>query len=296
MTPLDQAFIKAYRRGIERPRHERILAPRPASEPTSVAATSVAAVTVSPAHPTPPAPARFPTLQHAAPAAPLSSFTARPAYVPLEPAFQVPHFVWPTIVDELMSRAAAACSTCGAVLLARSLEQRKVLLVTSGIRGIGCSTVSLVLARSAAMRGSRVVLIDLDVRHPRLADMLGINSPVSWDAGIDAGQPLHESLIESALERLTLMPLIDGATCASTPNLAAAINILRDHYDLVVLDAGPLDNDAATIDLAALVLGSTLDDGVIVRDNDPSTTPLTRRLAALGISRWQTVENFVSQA
>jgi Mrp family chromosome partitioning ATPase len=312
MTPLDQAFIKAYHRGPGRPAigHapvgrtsvNRTSAERTPTARPSTAAASVAAVTVSPAHAIPAAHSHFPVAQQVvaaqpvgfapntfAPAAtfaaPLSTFMSRAPIAPLDPAYQVPNFVWPAKVDELMHRAAAACSTCGAAMLRNSLEQRKVLLVTAAVRGIGCSTVSLILARSAAMRGSRVAIIDLDVRRPRLADMLGVTSPVSWDAGIGAGQPLAESLIESALERLTLMPLTNTVPSTTLPNLADAVNTLREHYDLVLCDAGP----------AALVSGAPLDDGVIVRNADPASEPLSRRLAALGVGRWQTVQNFAPQ-
>ncbi len=328
MTPLDQAFIKAYHRGPGRPAigHApvgRTSVNRTSAERTPIArpspgAASVAAVTVSPAHAIPVAHSHFPVAQRivaaqpivagqpvsfasnsfapaATFAAPLSTFTARAPIAPLDPAYQVPNFVWPAKIDELMHRAAAACSTCGAALLRHSLEQRKVLLVTAAMRGIGCSTVSLILARSAAMRGSRVAIIDLDVRRPRLADMLGITSPVSWDAGVGAGQPLAESLIESALERLTLMPLTNTVPSTTLPNLADAVNTLREHYDLVLCDAGPLDTDAAALDLAAIVSGASLDDGVIVRNADPASEPLSRRLAAMGVGRWQTVQNFAPQ-
>jgi Mrp family chromosome partitioning ATPase len=137
-----------------------------------------------------------------------------------------------------------------------------------------------------------VASIDADVRQPLLAEMLGMQSPVSWDQSVSRKESLEETLIESALERLTLMPLVPSGL-SMLPNMAEAIDSLRANYDLIVVDAGPLDDDAATVNLAAALRGSMIDDGVIVRDNEPEQASFTRRLAALGIARWELVENFL---
>jgi Mrp family chromosome partitioning ATPase len=314
MSALDQAFIKAFRRGADQ-RRRSDAAPVDWHNLQAGAPSSIA---INQPHTIPPAHTRFTVattvveavetpdldeVQRAATARERAEAVASATPLPhgrgsfragtaIEPAFQVPHFVWPAMVDELMTHSAGACSRCGAVLVDRSAQQRKVVLVAASARGVGCSTVSLVLARAAAMRGARVAIIDADVRQPLLAELLGMHSPVSWDQSVSREEAIEESLIESVLERLTLMPLVPSGL-SMLPNMAGAIEALRGDYDLIFVDAGPLDDDAAAVNLAAALRGATIDDGVIVRDNEPEQTSFTRRLAALGIARWELVENFL---
>ncbi len=71
---------------------------------------------------------------------------------------------------------------------------------------------------------------------------------------------------------------------------------MRQAYDLVLVDAGVLDSDAAATQLATLLGAGPIDDGLVVRD--VARTPITQveevghRLARLGIERWDLADNF----
>ncbi|HEX4132395.1 MAG TPA: division plane positioning ATPase MipZ [Pirellulales bacterium] len=314
MSTLDQAFIRAYHKGADdASSRRRVELPAGATGPVRYQA-----VDVIPHEPVPPPHVTLPAAKpaaaaiaatHVAPAAIASGSVASAAAsrVPaklvgrkatLEPAFEVPHFVWPEIVDSLLAKAALPCAGCGAQLVGRSAEHRKVMLLTADKRGHGCSTAALVIARSVARRGLRVVLVDADLRHPHLAELLGVTSKVSWAGLLTTHQTIDEALIESSWERITLMPLtVDDDARQSPPNLAGALQALRNHFDLVIVDAGALEDDAAAIDLAAMMLDASIDDGVIVHAGSQApqevTRPVARRLTAAGVRRWELVENFV---
>jgi Mrp family chromosome partitioning ATPase len=182
----------------------------------------------------------------------------------------------------------------------RSGEGRKTLLVTGAERGEGRSLVALALARLAANRNLRTVVVDLDLSQPALAELLGLRPELGWDDACSERLSLAETLIESHDDRLTLLPLRCGLenprALAGNRFLNDALTELREHFDCIVLDAGPLLDDAATVDLATALGGHALDDGLVIRDRR-RTTPqqvheVGRRLAVLGIQRWDLAENF----
>jgi len=60
----------------------------------------------------------------------------------------------------------------------------KVLLITSTLPGEGKSTISLNLALALAQKGARVALLDADLRHQNLKDLMGIQAPVTGLADV----------------------------------------------------------------------------------------------------------------
>ncbi|HEX4150312.1 MAG TPA: hypothetical protein VHY20_15050, partial [Pirellulales bacterium] len=91
-----------------------------------------------------------------------------------EAAFEVPHFIWPSVVTELLARAPAELSRVSTWLSALVDRSPKVVLMAGMMRGEGRTTVMLALAQAAAQRHLRTVLVDLDFFKPELADRLGI--------------------------------------------------------------------------------------------------------------------------
>src|SRR5262249_27035402 len=55
-------------------------------------------------------------------------------------------------------------------------KQHQVILVTSSMSGEGKSFVSLNLAATLALSGKKVALLELDLRKPRLSNLLGLNN------------------------------------------------------------------------------------------------------------------------
>jgi Mrp family chromosome partitioning ATPase len=218
----------------------------------------------------------------------------------LRPAFEAHRFSWPRNVEVLIAAAGTEFAAFVDELQTRVSEGRKTLAVTGADRGEGRTTVLLALARLAATRGLRVALVDLDLRAPQLAEQLGLRPEIGWDDVYADKVPLADALVESLADGITLLPLrhspANPRSLAGNTVLRSAIDTLRNHYDLVLIDAGPLCDDGETIDLAAALCGTTLDDAIIVRDRRHATAKLVhevgRRLAVLGIHRWDIAENF----
>ena len=144
----------------------------------------------------------------------------------------------------LSAYAEAVRSVYMAIKLSNVDKQPKVVLVTSSLPQEGKTTFAVSLATFAARSHKRVLLIDLDLRHPSVHRELG------WQvsAGLVeymAGDRALEEIIQHDLETgLHFLP-IKGQTTNPTDLLDSQkmrllIESLRDSYDYIVLDSAPL--------------------------------------------------------
>jgi capsular exopolysaccharide synthesis family protein len=123
--------------------------------------------------------------------------------------------------------------------------QPKVLLVTSSIPNEGKTSVAVALGRLVARSGSRVILVDCDLRHPSVADQFAGQKSESGLAdvltgGCDLGLILRRDPI-SPLEFLPVAaPASNPAQLLTSQALKDLLEVLRRHYDLVILDAAPV--------------------------------------------------------
>lgn len=131
----------------------------------------------------------------------------------------------------------------------------KTVLVTSSIPGEGKSTVAVNLALSLAEKGSKVVLVDLDLRNPSVRGVIGIDAkPQFGVADILKSESKPEKKI-SIMRKWNLSLLLAGEPqnnpmeLLNKENLAKLIAILRKSYDYIVLDTPPaaMLSDAAAI-------------------------------------------------
>jgi capsular exopolysaccharide synthesis family protein len=131
-----------------------------------------------------------------------------------------------------------------AVERANTAKPTKVLLVTSTSPGEGKTTLAAGLAASAAARGRRVALVDLDLRQPSVARQLGIprgpGLPEHLQGDATLAEVIHVSRDTPRLHVIaTHGPAARPTELLDSPRLAEMIATLRCHYDLVVLDVPP---------------------------------------------------------
>ena len=126
---------------------------------------------------------------------------------------------------------------------------QNVLLFTSSTSGEGKTFTASNLAVSFALLGKKVVLIGLDIRKPRLAELFMINNytsgitrlltmnDVTWD---DVKSQIVSSEINSNLDLLMAGPIPPNpAELVSRPALEQVITHLKQHYDYVLIDCMP---------------------------------------------------------
>jgi succinoglycan biosynthesis transport protein ExoP len=124
--------------------------------------------------------------------------------------------------------------------------ERYCLFVTSAFPDEGKTTLALALARSIAMTGSRVILVDADFRRPTLRNYIK-SDVASGLVDYLRGSPMaHEPRVIQE-DRTGLFLLVGGnATDEPTDTLVlsdkfgALVRKLRDEYDVVILDTSPV--------------------------------------------------------
>jgi capsular exopolysaccharide synthesis family protein len=152
------------------------------------------------------------------------------------------HRVEDYVVRKPLSPFAESMRTLRAALWLGS-EPPRVVVITAARPGEGKTTTSVALARSAAMNGERVLLIDCDVRQPSLGRIFRCEgAPGVTDLLL--GQAVLERIIRrDHLSSLDYIPAgaaeIHSLGLFMSEAMAGLLDRVRRDYDLIVLDAPP---------------------------------------------------------
>ena len=131
-----------------------------------------------------------------------------------------------------------------AVLFTARGAPPKVIVVTSAVAAEGKTVGSLNLATALAETGSRVLLLEADLRHPRCHRTLGVNADRGLSSVLDGQEEL-----ESVIHALDAPPLFfvpagslprNPADLVSSPRMRQALERLRSQYDFVIIDTPPV--------------------------------------------------------
>ena len=126
----------------------------------------------------------------------------------------------------------------------------KVILCTSCIPGEGKTFLSTNLAMSLALMGKKVVVVGLDIRKPRLVKLFGlpagkkgITTFLSGDS--NSYDVLDDQIVHGVINKnLDVLPAgvipPNPSELLSREQLEWAVNLLKEHYDYVVLDTPPI--------------------------------------------------------
>lgn len=123
---------------------------------------------------------------------------------------------------------------------------QKVVLVTSALPGEGKSTVASNLAQHAANSGERVLLVDLDLRHPVLTSLCAPEATAGSVELLLGEADLKQVITKDPRSGLHFIPSPRRASLTHTAELLGSQRLkdllahLSDYYDLVVVDTSPL--------------------------------------------------------
>ena len=143
------------------------------------------------------------------------------------------------------------------------------VLITSAASQDGKTTIAWNLAWAAAGPGSRVLLVEADLRHPTLAHGLGVEPRGGLDDVLDGKLTLSDAIHDVALEsgdngrlppRVVSVVFAGVATTrprppASWEAVAQSVREAEDQFDLVLIDTPPIVSVPDTIPLVAGVGG-----------------------------------------
>ena len=157
-----------------------------------------------------------------------------------------------------------------------------IVQITSAGPGAGKTTFTVMLGKSLAKCGKRVLLVDGDLRKPALAERLGVA----------ACPGLHEVLNQSATEELAIqqtdqpgLSVLPAGTAARNEDTEAITNGMfcrllkrwRERYDIVLLDSCPIMSGADAVILGEHAEGTIM----IVREGHCTRTGVLQALLRL---------------
>ncbi|QDV68874.1 Tyrosine-protein kinase YwqD [Rosistilla carotiformis] len=149
----------------------------------------------------------------------------------------------------------------------------KVIQVTSAVPSDGKSTITANLAVTTAQAGKNVLLIDCDFRRPRVHQLFKLESKrgVAWlvqnmpdDPRQSGAEMIGEAVQETEIPNLCVMPCgerpANPAELLSSPKFDRMLTLLKEKFDLILIDSPPLlavtdpSNIAGRVDGVILVI------------------------------------------
>lgn len=131
-------------------------------------------------------------------------------------------------------------------LIGRQKEIKvKRILVTSSISSEGKTYISTNLARSLALAGNKVVLVDLDIRIPKTSAIMGVNDKAGVAEFLEGTKTPEEIIGGTMDENLFIIGAGDGKDNSMelilSGKLGSLLSYLNTRFDYIVLDASPID-------------------------------------------------------
>jgi len=146
----------------------------------------------------------------------------------------------------------------------RKNPEDNVLTVVSGGAGEGKSTTLMNLAYICAQGGYTTLMIDADLRRPRLHTFFGINNAVGLTNFLTTDLMLEDVILQTQVDNLYFMPSgilpADAAGILNSRRMSELIQDVKQRFDLIFVDSPPIlgVSDAAVIssevDLSIIVV------------------------------------------
>lgn len=155
----------------------------------------------------------------------------------------------------------------------------RVIGLSSALSGEGKSLTSVNLAYTMSQLGKRVILIDCDMRRPTLAEKLGVRKKPGLSSHLTGQCGLEELVQYCGLENEEEAFHVIAAgqnppnpvELLSSEKMLAALELLRQRYDYVILDLPPVGEVSDAMAVAKIVDGMLL----VVRQNYCNRIALT---------------------
>lgn len=163
-------------------------------------------------------------------------------------------------------------------------EKCPVIGVTSSMRGEGKSTTSINLSYVFAEKGSKVLLIDGDLRIPSVAKKLGISSTPGL-ADLLRGKGAQISEFESLfLNNWFILPSGDippnPSELLGSTRMENVLNQLRKVFDYIIIDLPPVNIVSDAVSISGLISGMI----VVIREDHTEKKELERCFRQLKLS------------
>jgi polysaccharide biosynthesis transport protein len=148
----------------------------------------------------------------------------------------------------------------------------QVVLLTSSTHGEGNTTTVVNLATALASVGQRVLVIEADLRNPKLAGLLQLNGDMGL-TDVLMGRATSEKAIKPWSDTMVSVmpsgsPALNPTELLAGPQMKALVMAMRGRFDAVLIDTPPL---LPVTDAAAVA--SVVDGVVLVCKSGKTTSP-----------------------
>ena len=163
-------------------------------------------------------------------------------------------------------------------------EKCPVIGVTSSMRGEGKSTTAVNLSYVFAEKGSKVLLIDADLRIPSIAKKLDIESTPGL-ADLLRGKSTHVSgLKQHLLDNWYVLPSGDippnPSELLGSSRMKNILDQLREMFDYIIIDLPPVNIVSDAVSISSLISGMI----VVIREEYTEKKELERCFRQLNLS------------
>jgi capsular exopolysaccharide synthesis family protein len=166
------------------------------------------------------------------------------------------------------------------LLFSSAERQPQSILVTSAIPGEGKSTTVVNLGISLAQTGARTLIIDLDLRKPRLAELFHAARSPGISRYLTGHSELHTEIQDTGIPNLFLVGA--GPVPPNAPELIGSgrmsfgLQLLSQHFEFIVIDGPPV---LAVTD--ALVIARQVDGVLLVVHGGKTPTTVVEKAKSL---------------
>ncbi|WP_428488735.1 GumC family protein [Rhodopila sp.] len=123
-------------------------------------------------------------------------------------------------------------------------DEAEIVLVTSSEVGEGKTTLATTLAETYAGDGFRVLLIDADLRRPKVSRILGLQPTQTLESVLAGKVHWSEAVVQCPSSGLHCLPANGSSrnpiSAINAPHFATLIGESKQRYDYIILDSPPV--------------------------------------------------------
>ncbi len=124
-------------------------------------------------------------------------------------------------------------------------KENKVINMLSSLSGEGKTFITINLAKSLALLDKKVLIIELDIRKPKLSNLLNIDNETGITLYLSENTSIDNLIKPSNIHKN--VSIITSGSIPPNPNellakplLGELVNSLRDNYDYIIIDTAPI--------------------------------------------------------